>query len=1042
MSRILSSTGLITGIPIQDTVDKLMAIAARPRDLITSRNKLLEGERLAIQQLTSLVVAFQFEVNRFTSDKIFQAKTVTSSNTKALTAAVQANGKPVNGTYNIRTLQTAASQQIVSSSFNSLSDLASEGTLALGFGGFVDKGISLDQLNGGNGVQRGQIRITDRDGNVADIDLRIAHTVDDVLNAINSNSDVNVKATVVGESFQLTDESGGTGNLKVSQIGTGTTASNLGLSGINIAADTATGADVFTLHAGTKLSFLNDGTGVQLASGNDLQIGLADGTTLNVDLGSATTLGDIIGAINAADPAKISAAIAADGNRLELSDLTVGAATFEVTSAGSGDTAADLGLTNAAVGGTITGGRLASGLKGTLVSSLRGGQGLGTLGQVDITNRNSVTSNVDLSAAETLSEIISAINAQATGVTAAINAARNGIVLTDTTLATANNLVVADGDANNTATALGIVVDDAVTTINSGTLGRKQLSRATLLSSLNNGDGVDIGDLLITDSNGTVGAVDLNTPGDEAKTLGDVIDRINALVTSNVEAVINATGDGILLIDHANGPGALKVEEVGNHTTAKDLRLLGPSTVVDIGGTPTQVIDGTASYNIDLSDLDGEGATIQLASLNNGNGVSLGSFQITDTNGKSAVIVLNSTGGTFNTVGDVIEAINAKTIGVEARINDAGTGILLFDTAFGSGTLDVEDLAGGTTASDLGLAKDAVTTTIDDVARQAINGAGTFSQSSTQNGLAALAAKINNLDAGVTASTVFDGVGYRLTLNVENTGAGNELLVDGLNSGLNFEQLSAARDAVIEFGGTTFGSGIVITSHTNEFDNIIPGLDLNVVAPSTDTVTVNVGVSKTNLVGTARDFVDAYNSIRENIDEVTFFDPEEQTTGILFGTTAVLRVESDLANILSGRFFGFGKFNSLESIGLSFDDKGKLSLNETKFGQAYADDAAALERFFTDKKTGLSARLTAALDKLVGDQNSLLNARTKTLDTKISNNEAQIEFMTDRLDLQRERLFAQFTQLESTVARLQQNLTALQGLQIIPPITSSSANSG
>ena len=60
----------------------------------------------------------------------------------------------------------------------------------------------------------------------------------------------------------------------------------------------------------------------------------------------------------------------------------------------------------------------------------------------------------------------------------------------------------------------------------------------------------------------------------------------------------------------------------------------------------------------------------------------------------------------ITTVADVIDAINAKDIGVEARINDAGNGILLFDTAGGSGTFKVEELGGGTAAADLGLDAD------------------------------------------------------------------------------------------------------------------------------------------------------------------------------------------------------------------------------------------------------------------------------------------------------------------------------------------------
>ena len=147
-------------------------------------------------------------------------------------------------------------------------------------------------------------------------------------------------------------------------------------------APTATGTDVFTLSAKTLLSSLNDGTGVQLKSGNDLSVTLADGSSLVIDLGSAKTLGDVVNAINAGSPGKLSAAIASDGNRLELKDLTTGSGTFAVSNVDSGTAATDLGLTKAAVGDTITGARLVSGLKDSLVSSLKGGAGLGTLGHL------------------------------------------------------------------------------------------------------------------------------------------------------------------------------------------------------------------------------------------------------------------------------------------------------------------------------------------------------------------------------------------------------------------------------------------------------------------------------------------------------------------------------------------------------------------------------------------------------------------------------------------------------------------------------------
>ncbi len=1028
MVNITSSTGLVTGIDIEGTVEQLMAVASLSRTNLSSRTSLLTSEKLAVTQLSSLVLAFQFEVNRLTSQNLFDTKTVSSSKSSVLSATLVDGANPASGSYSFRALQTASAQQLLSSSFESLEDLATEGTLSIGFGGFVDKGISLDELNGGEGFDRGQIRITDRDGNTADIDLRTARTVDDVLTAINTNTEISVTAVADGDSFKLTDNSGGTGNLSVKEIGGGTTAASLGLNGINVAADEATGTDVYSLYTDIKLSELNDGTGVEVHDvGNDLSITLADESTVTVDLAGATTLGDVVDAINAASPTKFSASIAADGNRLELTDLTSGAGTFAVSSVGTGTAAEDLGLTTTAAGDTITGARLVSGLRDTLVSSLHGGDGVGTLGQVDVTNRGGVYSAVDLSDAETLGEVIDAFNDQATGVTAAVNSARNGIVLTDTTGSTSSNLIIDDGDANASATALGLVVDDSVTSVNSGSLSRQQIGKATLLTSLNNGEGIDLGDFKITDSNGNVAAVDLNSVGSEAVTVGDVIDRINALSTINVEASINETGDGILLTDLAGGTSRMRVQEVGNHTTAADLNLLGYAE--------DGVIDGSSTIEIDLSGLDEPGAGVTLASLNDGDGVDLGAFRITNSNGVSKVIALNTVGQTFDTIDDVIEAINGADFGVTASIDESGTGIMLADALGGAGTLTVEDLGDGTAAADLGIEGEATTEDIDGTPTQVIDGIGTFSQTATASGLDALAARINSLDAGVTASTIFDGSGYRLALTVDDTGAANQLLVDGLDVGLDFDEIASARDAILEFGGATEGSGVLITSSTNTFDEAISGIELTINSTSHDAVKVSVAVTDDNLISTMEDFVDAFNSIRDTLDNLTSFDEEEYTTGILFGTTAALRVEQDLNYVLSGSFAGLGNFNSLAAIGLSFDDTGHLELDTSALEDAYAEDPASLEALLTDGESGLEARLDAALERLAGEDNSVLSSRIDTLTSKIETNNERLDFMDERLAAQEERLLAQFYAMETTIARLQTNLTALESFTPVEPLS-------
>lgn len=770
MGRINSNVGLVTGLNIQDTVKQLMAIASRPKDILKTRTDALKQEQLAYDTLGSKLLSFQFSANKLKTSTVYSTRTAKSSNESLLQVAIATGATPSIGTMQIRPVQAASAQQVVSQVFEGASANLGSGTFSFGFGGFLDQGINLDQINEGAGLQRGKIRITDRSGTAAVIDLSFARTVDDVLAAINNNTDVGVNASVSGDSFVLTDNSGGSGSLTVAEVAGGSTAASLGLSGISVAANSATGADILRLHSGTKLSTLNDGNGVTVSKQGivDIDVTLSDGSSLGIDLHDADTLGKVLEQINTAGAGKLTAAISGDGNRIELTDLTSGSSDFKVENGVTGTAADDLGISTTTSGSSITGKRILSGLRDTLLSSLNGGSGVGTLGALQVTDRAGVSASINLAGAETLSDVIGLVNAASPNVTASINTARNGLVIADNS-GGVGNLVIANGDATNTADKLGLAADQAAATKNSGALKRQTISEATLVSSLNGGKGVVFGDIRITDSKGVSRTANLKSSGLEPKTVGDVIDAIN-LLTNGVEARINDAGDGVILVDTAEGTGTLGVTDLSGDI-AKSLNLTRASTKTDVNGTERQVINGTNSHTIDLSNLQSSSAAVPLSSLNGGKGIGAGDIRITDSAGTALVLDLNGADSGITTVGQVIDAINAKAAAtgtkVVARLNSAKTGIELEDSGTGSAKLKVEEVGNGTAAKDLKILGES--TVIG--GKKIINGAGAFTAASgTQTGLSALAAKINDLKAGVTASTVYDGTGYRLSLSVNATG--------------------------------------------------------------------------------------------------------------------------------------------------------------------------------------------------------------------------------------------------------------------------------
>ena len=257
-----------------------------------------------------------------------------------------------------------------------------------------------------------------------------------------------------------------------------------------------------------------------------------------------------------------------------------------------------MGLTGTAANGVITGSRIISWAKTVLLSDLNGGKGLGTLGKITLTDRADNSADVDLSGAQTLEDVIDAVNnASGVQITAQVNQAGNGIELVDTSGQTTSNLKVDDfADGTTTATKLfGSAVNVAADSADSGDMHLKIIGLNTQLAGLNGGAGVAQGKFTITNSKGNTGTVNITS---SVKTIGDVVQAIN-LSGTNVLAEINDTGDGIVISDANGGSGALTVSENGS-TTAADLNLLGTAVTAN----STQSIDGSMTRTVNISNTD------------------------------------------------------------------------------------------------------------------------------------------------------------------------------------------------------------------------------------------------------------------------------------------------------------------------------------------------------------------------------------------------------------------------------------------------------
>ncbi|MDA1162337.1 MAG: flagellar filament capping protein FliD [Planctomycetota bacterium] len=605
MSAIRSTVGLNSGIDIGAIVNQLVAAQRGPVNVMEARIDGYKGVQLGVQALEANVLQISSAASALNLATTFEAVSVSNSDTDQLSVSV--NSDATLGSYSFQTLRLATAEQRISKGFaNTDEQKIGAGSITVSRGGELATSTRLDTFNGGEAVQRGKIRITDRSGVSATIDLTKAYTINDVLSAINDDNNLSVTASTSGGQIILTDSSGSTlSNLIVEEVGTGSTASDLGIQQ-SVGSATLTGSEVYYLTEDFTLDQLNDGNGVfQFDGADDLRFTTSDGTEIDVNLDEVFDLSELISAINddSANGGKLTAALA--NGRLVLTDNAGGAGTLTVEDINSAAVVEALGLGNTAVGNTLTGDRLLAGLGSKLIRNLNGGQGVTTPGSITVTDRSGLTATLDFSNAESLDEILNAINAAlddttsaALSLTARYNSLGTGIEVVDTSGATASNLVIADVGGGSVAADLGLTVNAAQAKVDSGSLGVRRVGQQSLLTEFTvDGKSVESGSFLITDSAGNQESISISS---SVTTIGSVLQRINAASIAQVTARLNDTGDGFVIVDNAGGAGTLKIEEVSG-TTASDLRILGSGVVGASGNQEISAQDQTV-ITIDADD--------------------------------------------------------------------------------------------------------------------------------------------------------------------------------------------------------------------------------------------------------------------------------------------------------------------------------------------------------------------------------------------------------------------------------------------------------
>ncbi|MEW6417008.1 MAG: flagellar filament capping protein FliD [Nitrospirota bacterium] len=400
---------------------------------------------------------------------------------------------------------------------------------------------------------------------------------------------------------------------------------------------------------------------------------------------------------------------------------------------------------------------------------------------------------------------------------------------------------------------------------------------------------------------------------------------------------------------------------------------------------------------------------------------------------KSAISDLTASGliGRSATVSDTTFMTASATSSASAgtyniKINNIATAQSIYSTIFASESSEVADL-----------------TTYATQKLKIQVGSGTAAEitiNSSNNTLSGIRDAINNANAGVNASIINDGTGYRLVLAVNSTGASNRIVVkvDEDNNGI-FEE-SAETDSTglsrLAFNPASYdGSGnpsggvqqmtqsqaavdakikvnnLEITRSSNTITDVITGVTLNLLKGDSyaTSLTLQISEDSSSLTTKISSFVSAYNS---TMNVINGLKGNITQTGVLAGDSTLVTLAGALRSVTTTRYGTGNTDNTLSYLGITHDKNGVLGFDSSKLSTAISSDADNVTSIINQMATSFESTLSNYI-------NTIIPAREEGYQQTVENIQEDEEKLDRRLQLTEIALRNKFIALDKLLNQLQ-----------------------
>lgn len=357
--------------------------------------------------------------------------------------------------------------------------------------------------------------------------------------------------------------------------------------------------------------------------------------------------------------------------------------------------------------------------------------------------------------------------------------------------------------------------------------------------------------------------------------------------------------------------------------------------------------------------------------------------------------------------------------GTQATVSDSSRLSVSASGTASAGTYEVvvQQLAKAQVTTSSTSYADADTTII--ATRGTVNVGGavvTLSGGVTLQGLADAINASANVPA--TASVVRTDAGYRLMLTGKQTGAAQAFTVSEALSGGPGLKFNKTNDQNAQNAKALFNN-VALTSATNEFASVVPGVSFTALKPDTvSPVVITITASSESVKALVEKLVTAFREVAAFLAEQQKAAGEGDADSI--GRDPSVRgLRGRLTSLLTARYGGGGSFASLAEIGFEFTRTGEFTFDSARFDQALASSKASVVSLFrgADGEGGVFGALADAIAQYTA-AGGLVPAARRRLDGQLVSLSTRIAGFEERLAVRREALQREFIAADQAIAQL------------------------